>query len=188
MTLTATRTEPVVQAVTDRVGNQLRDRYELLVGEFHEMLKRQPGFLSVDTVRHVKDRQTDYTVLLRFEDRTSADAWKASPEIRAKLDAIQELTGGPVKLTESAGLEMWVDHAPGDRPVLPTFWKRVTLSVLAVYPSLMVLMAISQPLIGALPQALQVFAIVVVLSGLLTWPIMPWLTRVLRPWLMPASD
>ena len=104
------------------MGNEARGRYETLVGEFHEMLKRQLGFLSVDAVRHVKDHQTDYTVLLRFEDRDRAEAWKSEPGTKAKLDSIQELTGGPIKLMESAGLEMWFDHAPGDRPGIAAYW------------------------------------------------------------------
>jgi hypothetical protein len=177
---------PAVLAVTDRVANDKRDRYEMLIGEFHQMLKQLPGFHSVDTVRHVKEQQTEYTVLLRFEDEGSAEGWKSRPDVAAKLNEIMALTGGPVKTTESAGLEMWVDHPVGERPALPPFWKRVTVSVLAVYPSLMFLMAISRPVIGTLPQPLQVLIIVVVLSGLLTWPIMPLLTRSLRSWLAPS--
>lgn len=60
----------------------------------------------------------------------------------------------------------------------------MAMSAAAVYPMLMLLMALSSPIIGGLPQFLQVLIIVIVLSALLTWPIMPWLSKVLRPWLM----
>lgn len=187
MTGGKTKSDPVVLAVTDRVPNRARERYESLVRELHGMLRRQPGFLSADTVRHAREQLTEYTVLLRFKDRSSAEAWKSIPALRSKLDEVCKLTGGPARVVEAAGLEMWVDHPPGVGPALPAYWKRVSLSVLAVYPSLLLLMAISRPLIGSLTEPLQVLIIVVVLSGLLTWPIMPLLTRVLRSWLTPAS-
>ena len=86
---------------------------------------------------------------------------------------------------QAIGLGMWVDHAEGMTPNLPPIWKRLVLSVLAVYPMLMFLTALSALITGALPQPAQVLITVIVLSALLTWPIMPWLSKALRPWLMP---
>ena len=179
---------PAIRVVTDHVANQKQSQYEKHVGELHKMLKQQPGFLSVDTVRHEEGHQTEYTVLLRFADSGSATAWKSEPKIRAKLDEVHALTGGPAKIVEAAGLEMWVDHEPGEEALMPPFWKRVLLSVLAVYPSIMLLMEILDPLIGALPQAVQVLVLVIVLSAFLTWPIMPALSHLLGPWLKSSKN
>ena len=88
------------------------------------------------------------------------------------------------QVEEAVGLGMWIDHIEGKEPSLPPFWKRITLSVIAVYPVLMILSALSAPIIKGLPQFLQVLIIVTLLSALLTWPIMPWLSKILRPWLI----
>jgi antibiotic biosynthesis monooxygenase (ABM) superfamily enzyme len=180
--------QPAILVVTDRVSKSKQDEYEKFVGELHHMLEQQPGFVSVDWVHLARDHHLEYTALLRFEDDFSATNWELDPEIRAKIDELQTFTDGPAKMANAAGLELCADHQPPQPPSIPAFWKRVAVSVAAVYPSLMLLMAISQPFIGTLPQAAQILIIVIVLSALLTWPIMPVLTRILRLWLMPAIN
>ncbi|WP_282045964.1 antibiotic biosynthesis monooxygenase [Roseibium album] len=176
--------DPVTLAVTDHVPVEAKADYEALVEELHQLFETQNGFLSVDTVRHSRPHQVEYTVLSRWSDEVAVTQWRENPAIREKLTQIETITGGPAQHVQAIGLGMWVDHAEGSAPHLPPAWKRTAMSVAAVYPMLMLLMALSSPIIGSLPQFLQVLIIVIVLSVLLTWPIMPWLSKVLRPWLM----
>ncbi|MES0810937.1 antibiotic biosynthesis monooxygenase [Roseibium sp. SCPC15] len=180
-------TMPITIAVTDHVPLAQKNRYEALVGELHRLFAAQEGFQSVDTVRHQRPDGVEYTVLLRWANQDTADNWRENAEISRKLSQIEEITGGATQYVEAAGLGLWFDHPDNAAPLLPPFWKRVTLSVLAVYPMLMLLLALSAPLIGNLPQPVQVLTVVIVLSALLTWPIMPWLSKLLQPWLAPKS-
>ncbi len=173
----------VTLAVTDHVPMASRNRYEKLVEELHQLFETQDGFLSVDTVRHKRPHQVEYTILSRWSDELAATHWRKNDIIRKKLSEIESITGGPAQHVQAVGLGMWIDHAEGMAPNLPPAWKRVAMSVVAVYPMLMLLMALSAPIVGGLPQFLQVLTIVIVLSALLTWPIMPWLSKILRPWL-----
>lgn len=175
---------PVTLAVTDHVPLAGKARYEALVEELHQLFQTQDGFLSVDIVRHNRPHQVEYTVLLRWSDEVAAVRWRRDKIIREKLTQIEAITGGTAQIVQAIGLGMWVDHAGGGAPSIPPAWKRVVMSVVAVYPMLMLLMGLSAPIIGGLPQSLQVLVIVIVLSALLTWPIMPWLSKALRPWLM----
>ncbi|UWQ35333.1 hypothetical protein K3555_22650 (plasmid) [Leisingera sp. M527] len=174
---------PVTIAVTDHVPHDVSTVYEARARELHEMLNDCPGFLSTDTVRHKREHQIEYTIILRFSDQESAQNWEIRPDIAAKLKEITDLTGGAAQIVESAGLGLWVDHVPGAAPSLPPFWKRVILSVLGVYPTLLILIPLSRPLVSGMPQPLQTLAVVVVLAALLTWPIMPFLGKIFRPWL-----
>ncbi|WP_114285943.1 antibiotic biosynthesis monooxygenase [Candidatus Halocynthiibacter alkanivorans] len=175
--------DPVTLAVTDHVPLAEKSRYEALVEELHQLFQAQQGFLSVDIVRHNRPHQVEYTVLSRWSDQAAATQWQQDTAIERKLAEIKTVTGGTAQIVEATGLGMWVDHAQGLAPKLPPVWKRVAMSVVAVYPMLMLLMGLSAPIIGGLPQPIQVLVIVIVLSALLTWPIMPWLEKVLRPWL-----
>lgn len=170
-------------AVTDHVPLTKKSRYETLVEELHQLFHAQEGFLSVDIVRHIRPHQIEYTVLSRWSDQAAATQWQQDTAIQRKLSEIKTVTGGAAQIMEATGLGMWVDHAQGASPKLPPVWKRVAMSVVAVYPMLMLLMGLSAPIIGGWPQPLQVLVIVIVLSTLLTWPIIPWLGKVLRPWL-----
>ena len=174
----------VTLAVTDHVPTDAKVRYEALVAELHKLFETQGGFLSVDTVRHNREHQVEYTILSRWSDEAAVTQWRKNHTIREKLSEIEAITGGPAQHVQAVGLGMWVDHAEGLASGLPPAWKRIAMSVVAVYPMLLLLMALSAPIVGALPQALQVLIIVIVLSALLTWPIMPWLSKLLRPWLM----
>ncbi|SLN33883.1 hypothetical protein RUM8411_01470 [Ruegeria meonggei] len=78
---------------------------------------------------------------------------------------------------------MWVDHVAGVEPKRPPFWKQLVLSVLGVYPTLVLLRLITEPVVGELPPLLGIFVIVTLLSALLINPIMPMLSRLLQPWL-----
>ncbi len=178
-----TSKDSVTIAVTDHVERGVQEAYESRVKELHGLLELCPGFLSADTVRHIREHIVEYTILLRFADHGAAHNWEARPEIMSKLKEVKNLTGGEATIVEATGLGMWVDHKPGVAPVLPPFWKRVVLSVLGVYPMLLVLLAVLGPQVQGLPRPLQTFCIVVVLACLLTWPIMPTLGKYLGPWL-----
>jgi len=175
---------PITLAITDHVPLADKDRYEQLVDELHQLFRGQDGFLSVNTVRHSLPHQVEYTVLLRWVDQSAASKWKSDGVIRHKLAQIEGITSGTAKAVEASGLGLWIDHAQGKAASLPPFWKRVAMSILAVYPLLMLLLAASSPVIGSLPQPMQVLIVVILLSTLLTWPIMPWLSGVLRHWLL----
>ena len=175
--------KPVTLAVTDHVPLAGKVRYEALVEELHQLFEARDGFLSVDIVRHNRPHLVEYTILSRWSDEASAALWRQDKIIREKLSQIEAITGGAAQIVQAVGLGVWVDHAEGVVPNLPAAWKRIVMSVVAVYPMLMLLMGLSAPIIGGLPQFLQVLIIVIVLSALLTWPIMPWLSKALRPWL-----
>jgi len=179
---------PVVLAVTDYVPLSEQARYEALVDELHALFQEEEGFLSVDTVRYNRPHQIEYSVLSRWADEKAAQQWRKNKSVQEKLAQIEAITGGAADIVEASGIGLWFDHAEGAepslQPSLPPIWKRIALSVIGVYPMLILLLEVTAPIIGSLPQLLQVFIIVVVLSALLTWPIMPWLSRLLQPWLM----
>ncbi len=61
------------------------------------------------------------------------------------------------------------------------------MGILAVYPLILITNIIIGPLLEDLPQLLGLFISVVAISALLTYPVMPLLTRLLGFWLYPSS-
>ncbi|MEH6443678.1 MAG: hypothetical protein V7784_07265 [Oceanospirillaceae bacterium] len=176
---------PITLAVTDHVPMGEKERYEALIKELHKMFSASGGFLSVDIVRHHRPHQVEYTILSRWSDEIAVSNTLQDKPIREKISQIEAITGGPAQYVQAIGLGMWVDHTEMGPQRLPPAWKRITMSIIAVYPMLMLLMAITGPFIGWMPQYLYVLILVIVLSALLTWLIMPWLSKMLRPWLEP---
>ncbi|MEH6526428.1 MAG: hypothetical protein V7723_10165 [Sneathiella sp.] len=174
--------------VTDHVWSGHQPNYENLVRELHDVIRQLPNFQTVDVVRHATSELIEYTVILRFSALTDfKKIWK-SPAIVSKLAEIEKLTGGPAKYAEAAGLELWVGGEGTNKMLVPPYWKRVVMSIIGVYPMLLLLLGISGPVIGSLPKPAQTLIIVVILSSLLAWPIMPLISKALRPWLYAGSS
>jgi len=69
----------------------------------------------------------------------------------------------------------------------PPFWKCVIIGVICVYPLILLLRLALAPVTGGLPWGVALLPNVIVLSTLLTYPVIPWVTRLLRPWLYPKQ-
>lgn len=170
-------------AVTSHVPIASQDIYETRVGELHNLLKMHGDLLSADIVRHSLAQRIEYTIILRFGGAHARNRWQNNSEISQKLAETDRITGGAASISEAAGLGIWVDHKPGEAIPVAKYWKRVILSVCVVYPTLILLLAIAPVLFGWLPKSLQTLASVTVLSAALTWPLMPWASRISQPWL-----
>jgi hypothetical protein len=80
------------------------------------------------------------------------------------------------------------DSAPADqtaprKPIQPLFWKRWILSMIAVYPALILLVYLTRPLTAGMHDAAALFIVAFLLTGLSTGLIMPFLHRRLGHWL-----
>jgi len=176
--------------VIDHIKPDRITDYERWVEGIHGDLKRHPGFISVDTVRHLSLPVPEYIVLLKFDSPESHERWRNSPVLETWIRKRDELVVKSHYSEEMTGSELWFDHAEptghegqSATPPLPAFWKRVVLSTACVYPMILLLIWAFSPVIGDWSQPAQIFVVVVVLSTLMTWPIMPYATRLLKPWL-----
>ncbi len=173
---------PAAVAVVQRVPRRERERYEAWLATFHRVVAEQAGFQSVDVVRHSEGDDVLYTVLTRFDGTAPRDAWLASDALADLRQSLGEIAGAHRVLQHGTGRELWFDLAPpGARA---PFWKRAVLSAACVYPLLLIANATLGRLLGGLPGPLAVT--VVVLSCVLTYPVMPLATRWARPWLYGA--
>lgn len=168
--------------VVDHVNRESISDYEDWLNGIHGSLKKQHGFVSVDVIRHVDQPDPEFIILIKFENQESLNGWRTSSELAAWLSKLEGLVASEPHFEEAIGLELWFDRSSSQHRI-PTFWKRVILSIACVYPMIIILSWVFAPIIESWPPASQVFVVVVVLSTLLTWPIMPYMTRILKPWL-----
>ncbi|MDT0632658.1 hypothetical protein RQM47_10985 [Rubrivirga sp. S365] len=172
---------PAAVAVVQRVPRWERERYESWLATFHRVVADRPGFQSVDVVRHSEGDDILYTVLTRFDGSAARDAWLASDALADLRQTLGEIAGAHRVVQQGTGRELWFDLAPpGARA---PFWKRAVLSAACVYPLLLIANATLGRLLGRFPAPLALAVTVVVLSCVLTYPVMPLATRWARPWL-----
>ena len=125
----------------------------------------------------------EYGILRTFADAAERDAFYASPLYARWLERVAPLTIGECARRELSGLEAWFRGTS----TLPPRWKMATATLLGVYPTSLVLSLIVAEVARDWPFLLRNLAFAMSMVGLLTWLVMPRVTRALHGWLHAES-
>ncbi|MEK8226105.1 antibiotic biosynthesis monooxygenase [Oerskovia sp. M15] len=155
-----------------------------------QLAHQYPGFLGSGWVRAAKDSH-DWHMLYRFSDESTLDAWDSSPERVAWLQEGRGLVEEQ-RVERRTGIEGWFDaparveepQISAERP--PARWKQSVSIWLGFFPvnlAFTLLMSWAVPRFGELPVLPRVLVTTLVLTPIMTYVVLPWVTRRLAPWL-----
>jgi uncharacterized protein len=132
----------------------------------------------------------EYHILFTFADRKSMQAWLDSDERRRWLARVDELIEADRGLQQLTGLETWFKLPGSNVPTMkpPPRWKMWLVSIIAVYPLVLAFHILVVPRMVGLPLPLRALAFPLVLLTMMTFVVMPVVTRLLRRWLGPRQD
>jgi uncharacterized protein len=123
----------------------------------------------------------EYGILRSFATTSERDAFYESDAFRMWDERAGDLTEGDAEYKELHGLEAWF-RSPG-KGSPPSRWKMAIATLIGVYPTSLLLGITVAPLASELPRPLQTMAIAICMVSLLTWIVMPLVTRALHRWL-----
>jgi uncharacterized protein len=145
------------------------------------------GFRGAELFRPVAGVQDEWTALYRFDSDEHLDAWLDSPERRRLLNEGKRFKDFSLKRI-SAPFGSWFAPSGGDGGgEAPAQWKTAFSVLVGLYPTVVLLtLAISE--IWKKAELWESLLIGNILSvSLLTWVVMPVVTRALRFWLEPEG-
>ncbi|MGY1668996.1 antibiotic biosynthesis monooxygenase [Geodermatophilus sp. SYSU D00710] len=151
------------------------------------MAESFPGFLGAGWVRP-RGGSDEWHMLCRFTDHEALEAWEASTERAWWLRSAEGLA--EVTRTERrTGIEGWFDQPtsaevvtpPG--PAAPPRWKQATTIWLVFYPLNLLTTVTLGVWLADLHVALRVAVVTLTLTPLMTYLLLPWITRRLQWWL-----
>ncbi len=178
--------EPITVMITDHIKPEKVAAFEQWLTGINTARQGFPGFLSVDVIRPEDLSNPEYVVMVRFDSYESFKKWQQSEPAAPWLAQLHDLIRRDPDFQYASGLELWFTRPQQERPVRkPPWWKQVTVSVLAVYPLILLLNWSMSPLLVGLPRVVTTLAVVIILSGFLAYPVMPFVTRLFQPWLYP---
>jgi hypothetical protein len=92
-------------------------------------------------------------------------------------------------LQQLTGLETWFKLPGSNVPTMkpPPRWKMWLVSMVAVYPLVLGFQALVVPRMAGLPLPLKALMFPLVLLTLMTFAVMPVVTRLVRRWLAPRQ-
>ncbi len=178
--------QPTSLLVSLRVRREDGDQCAETLSQLHGRLMAFDGFDSLDVVRREAELGTDFHIIARFRDEGALERWRASPDRNALLGKMEVLTITDISRQQASGSNIWFEPVTSlpSAPKPPLFWKRWATSMLAVYPPLVLLVTMLKPITAHLPEAIGLFLVALILTGITTAFIVPWLTRKLHGWLV----
>lgn len=182
---------PITLVISEVVEPSQVPAYEAWTKGINRDARQFDGFLGVEVIRPRDHDHPEYVVIVKFETYDHLRRWLLSPTYRDWMDKSYGLIAARSQQQLPSGLELWFTLPQGQSgmrsPPSPPYYKQVVLGVLAVYPLILLANRLLGPLLAGLPPLLALFISVIFVSALLTYPVMPWLTKGLAFWLYPKA-
>jgi uncharacterized protein len=184
--LDASTTGPVTTTITQHIKRGKEKEFEswlLHVGHVAETFDGHQGLIVLPPLQS----GSRYTYIFRFDSYAHLQAWEQSPERDQCVRQLRGLLAAPPRKQIITGLEYWF-RLPGDATVSPPRrYKMAAVTVLAIFPLSLVVPRLMQPHILFLPSLLRSLCYTIVLVSLMTYVVMPMMTRLFAPWLFNKS-
>lgn len=179
--------EPVTVVVRRHVRPGREADYEAWLARLVEAARsRAPGYLGAEFHRPGGGAGA-YRSVFRFDSLASLEAFEQS-DWRARMMAEAEpLFAADAAWERFTGLEFWFDPPPGTRVPQPSPHRMALVLVAVVFGLVLGLNLALGPFIAGWPLPLRLLATVILQVGLMTYVIMPPLTRAIAPFIYPTS-
>jgi antibiotic biosynthesis monooxygenase (ABM) superfamily enzyme len=176
--------EPATVLVTRRVRPGQEQAFTAWLRELADVARQYPGHQGVTVIpppAGADDRE--YVIVFRFDSQAHLRLWQESDKRRAMLARSESIADTPPVERELTGMETWFAVPGGLVRQPPPAWKMWLLSSVAIYPLITLLSVVLGPLLGNLPLAVRFAITTPILGALMTWLVMPRLSRLLASWL-----
>jgi uncharacterized protein len=179
---------PVTTTVTRRVKPGHEAAYEAFLASISGAAAAFPGYLGEEVFRPAGGQGGEYRIVYRFDSPDNLQAWLDSAERAAWLQQAEPHVAGLMRTQVLTGLEGWftLPTQPGTPPPPP--YKMALVTWAAIFPLITGVVVATAPLLGRLPLVVRLAVTTGVTVPLMTWVVMPRVTRLLHRWLYPDPD
>lgn len=176
---------PIHVAITRRIKPGCEAEFQNALREFFQDSFTHGGVLGATMiVPPPGSNSREFGILRTFANEKERDDFYASPAFKAWDQTVTPLTdGGAPEHRPLHGLEAWFrsPHNP------PPKWKMAVATFLGVFPLAMILNVTLGPLIREWHFVLRNAVFNAAVVTLLSWAVMPIVTKFLRGWLQPSA-
>jgi uncharacterized protein len=180
-------TTPITLVISEVVDLNYVREYEAWTKGINHVAGEFEGFLGVEVISPRVDGYPEYVVIVKFDSYKNFRIWMTSSVYRKWLEKSRNFISARTSQELPNGMEMWFSLPKNNwnEYKLPYF-KKVILGILAVYPLILLSNLLLNPLLQSFNPLISLFVSVTFVSALLTYPVMPSLTRILGFWLYPS--
>ena len=163
------------------------DEFEEWISGVTAVAARFPGYLGSNIFRPSSPSDDEYQIVFSFDHASNLERWQNSEERRRWNERARELIHEEPRIRVLTGLETWftLPSREGDPP--PPRYKMAIITWLAVFPLATVLFMLLNPLLGEASVVLRTLVFTMVMVSLMTYVVMPRMTRLFSFWLYPKK-
>lgn len=179
---------PVTVSITRHVDPDHTEQMTAWVRAGSSLAERFPGFLGTGWVRPnpVSD---EWHMLYRFESEEALARWEASEQRAWWLGSAQGIVGESRRELRT-GIEGWFDPPQSfdvedlrSKPAAPPRWKQAVMIWVAFFPLSLVVTLLLGRIVPDLATTPRVLLSTVLMTPVMTYLVLPWLTGRLGWWL-----
>lgn len=159
-------------------------QYEKWLAEILELTRKSPGYLGREIFPPAVPNEP-YIVIVRFQTERDLHIWLDSPERKAAIERMSGEFEEGDKTEVKAGIDVW--FTPRNAPRKPRPYKQFLVSLGAIYPLTLIVPRLLKPVFENFPVLKNPFLsgliVTAIIVGLVTYLVMPRLTKWLHNWL-----
>ena len=182
-----TNDPPVTVCVLRRAKPGMEQEFERIIAGIIAAASEFPGHLGTN-IFHLPDSDLhEYRIIFKFDHISNLRRWEESDVRRHWLDLAAPLTEGEADVRLITGLETWFTLPVKKAIVPPPRYKMAAISWLAIFPLINLINFLFASFLNLLPYLIRSLTISVVLVFLMTYVVMPRMTRLFARWLYPRQ-
>lgn len=176
----------VTVVITRRVKPGHEAAYEAALAALQADGHQFEGYLGATTQRPPAGAaEPVYTSVIRFTGVPQLRAFERSERRAAFVAAVAPHVQADAAWAEHTGLEFWFSPPAGTVVPQPVRWRMALVMVAVVYALVALIGGAMAALLPGVPPPLRLLLTIALEVALLTWWLMPRLTRWLAPWIYP---
>ena len=175
------QSQHVTAVITHRVRSGRETGYEEWIKGIAADARQFAGHLGVNILRPQPGASSDYVIVLQFDSCPNLDAWLNSDVRKGWIERVQPLIQEQESVQVLTGLESWFQLPK--QAAAPKRYKQAILIWVGVMIVSLLVQPLLAPVLQFLPWLLRVAVSVAVTVILLSYVIMPRLTRWFKGWL-----
>lgn len=179
--------QQVTAIISHLVRSGREQGYEEWIRGISAAAKTFEGHQGVNIIRPRDRTHPEYVVVLRFDRYANLKRWLQSDTRRDWIEQLTPLIEKPEEIQALTGLETWFNLPKSPLKAPPPRHKMALVTWLGVFVTLATLSRLLAPLLLTLPVLINQLITTGLVVFLLTYFVMPRLTRLFRRWLYPAK-
>lgn len=180
--------DAVTVVVTRRVKRGRELDYEKWLDKLIQDASTLPGYLGARVERPKEGEAPVYTSVFKFDSAEHLRAFETSDLRQRALLEVTDYVEADAVWSKLTGLELWFSPPPGTVVPQPSKFRMAIVMIAVVYG---LVLSIGQGVafvLSSAPQPVRLLVTIVIEVFLMTYVLMPRLTRWLAKWIYPKKE